>query len=76
MGVELPGKGGSPGFRPGQKDPEFAEKNFGRLLIFFRLLFLLNLPVPNETPAAKFRLTRKPRVWFSVFGKATLQKLV
>ena len=33
---------------------------------FFRLLFLLNLPVLNETPAAKFRLTRKPRVWFSV----------
>jgi hypothetical protein len=35
--------------------------------IFFRLLlyFLVKLPVPNETPAAKFRLTRKPRVWFS-----------
>jgi hypothetical protein len=35
------------------RSAEFTEKNFGRLLIFFRLLFLLNLPVSNETPAAK-----------------------
>jgi hypothetical protein len=33
----------------------FAEKNFARLLIFFACCFLVKLPLPNETPAAKFR---------------------
>jgi hypothetical protein len=42
-----------------------------RLLIFFRLLFLLNLSVPNETPAAELRLTRKPGVRLSVSGNVT-----
>jgi hypothetical protein len=52
--------GGVPDSDPGKMDPGFAEKNFGRFLIFFRLLFSAEFPVPNETPAARFRHTRKP----------------
>jgi|HubBroStandDraft_4_1064222.scaffolds.fasta_scaffold02173_7 hypothetical protein len=51
------GRGWSPRFGPGQKkDPEFTEKNFVRLLIFFRLLFFCcpSLPVPIETPSKRF----------------------
>jgi hypothetical protein len=44
----------------GKRSADFTEKNFVRLLIFFRLLFLLNLPVPDETPAAKFRSESRP----------------
>jgi hypothetical protein len=32
---------------PGKKDPEFTEKNFVRLLIFFRLLFSDESSRPN-----------------------------
>ena len=65
--MELPGKGWEsqiPGRAKGLLS--LTEKNFGRLLIFFAccFCFLLNLPVPNETPAAKFRLTLKRGVWF------------
>ena len=55
-GATRPGKGGSPGFRPGQKDPRGADQNFVRLLFFFACCFLVKLLVPNETPAAKFAL--------------------
>ena len=44
------GEGVESRFSAGAKrSAEFSEKHFARLLIFFRLLFLLNLLVPNET---------------------------
>jgi hypothetical protein len=50
-----------------KRTPEFTEKNFRWQNIFSLAVFLLNPAISNETPAAKFRLTRKPRVWFSRF---------
>ena len=65
---------GVPVLDPGKKDPGLTEKNSARLLIFFRLLFSAESSGPNETPAAKFQRTRKPRVWFSVSGHATTRR--
>ena len=56
--MELPGRGvGVPDSTRGKRIPGFTEKNFVRLLIFFRLLFFCcpSLPVPIETPNKRFR---------------------
>jgi hypothetical protein len=50
-----------------KRTPELTEKNFRWQNIFSVAVLGVAPPVPNETPAAKFRLTRKTaRVVLSV----------
>jgi hypothetical protein len=54
-----------------KRTPRFDREKFRAVPDFFACCFLLNFPVPNETPAAKFRLTDKPGMWFSAAARAS-----
>ena len=72
--MELRGTVGVPLFDRGKRSAGFTEKNFRAVADFFACCFLLNLPVPNETPAAEFRLTDNSGMWLSVIsGNATVR---